>query len=187
MLGAIAGDVAGSRYEFHATKDHAFKLFKEASTFTDDTVLTVATAEVLLYGESFSDKYRSYHSRYPSRGYGGRFNKWAASKMSSPYNSFGNGSAMRVSPVGWAFEKEEEVIARAAESASVTHDHPEGIKGAESVAWCIWAGRKGKSKDEIRSTVSGKWKYNLNRTLDEIRPGYKFDETCQGSVPESIL
>jgi ADP-ribosylglycohydrolase len=187
VIGAISGDVIGSKYEFNRTKEYGFELFKAGSTYTDDTVLTVATASAVLTGEPWSAVYRRFYSRYPDRGYGGFFKKWASVGGGNPYNSFGNGSAMRVSPIGWAFDDQNMVIKKARESAEVTHNHPEGVKGAEATAWCVWAARNGRSKDFIKEEVKRRWGYELDRRLAEIRPGYKFDATCQGSVPESIL
>jgi ADP-ribosylglycohydrolase len=187
MIGAIVGDVIGSKYEFDSTKDYNFVLFKAGSTFTDDTVMSVATAEALMSGEPFQNAYRRFYSSYANRGYGGSFKKWASSGGGQPYNSWGNGSAMRVSPVGWMYDDEQKVLDMAKATAEVTHNHEEGIKGAQATAWCIWAARKGKTKIDIKEGVESKFGYNLNRKLDDIRPSYKFDVSCQGSVPESIL
>jgi len=187
MLGAIAGDIIGSAFEWNRTKLYDFGLFTPASTFTDDTVLTVAVADCILHGKDYTTTFREYGRRYPQSGWGGMFFKWLFSKDAEPYNSFGNGSAMRVSPVGFALETLEEVLAEATRSAEVSHNHPEGIKGARAIASCILLARQGESKDEIKRFVENEYGYDLNRTLDAIRPSYRFDETCQGSVPEAII
>ena len=187
MLGAIAGDIIGSVFEFNNIKSTVFPLITNESDFTDDTVLTVATADCILNNGDYSDLYRKYYRKYPGRGYGGRFQEWGNSDSLGPYNSFGNGSAMRVSPVGFAFNKIEEVLIEAKKSAEATHNHPEGIKGAQAVASCIYLARKGKKKKEIREYIISSFNYDLNDTLDNIRPEYTFDETCQGSVPQAII
>lgn len=197
MIGAIAGDIAGSIYEFHPWQGdwHEMPLFTPKCFFTDDTVLTVAVADALMachfqetgLSEKLVDNFHEYARRYPHGGYGGRFAQWLMGGERKPYNSFGNGSAMRVSPVGWAFGTLDDVEKLAAISASVTHNHPEGIKGAQAVAGSIFLARTGKSKAEIKDYVSGVYGYDLDRTLAEIRPVYRFDETCQGSVPEAII
>lgn len=187
LLGAIAGDVIGSVYEFYSTKDYDFKLFCQQSRFTDDTVMTVANADWLLTGESLSDIMQDYGNRYPNAGYGAMFMKWLKEENPQPYGSFGNGSAMRVSPVGWAFDTLEETLDTARKSAEVTHDHPEGIKGAQAVAACIYMARTGKSKAEIKKYVEETFGYDLSRTCDMIRTAYCFNTTCQGSVPESVI
>jgi ADP-ribosylglycohydrolase len=187
MLGAVAGDIVGSRFEGRPTKSKDFELFAPESTFTDDTVLTVAVAECLLQGRPYAEVLKEYYRRYPYAGYGGSFMSWAASERSGPYNSFGNGSAMRVSPVGWYYESLEEVLQQAERSAAVTHNHPEGIKGAQAVAAAIFWARKGWRKEEIRREVSQRFGYDLDRSLEEIRPRYAFDVTCQGSVPEALI
>lgn len=186
MIGAIAGDVIGSIYEWDNTKSTDFPLFGPGSRFTDDTVLTVALAEHLLTNEPYADLMRRYYRRYPGAGYGGRFHLWANAPAMGPYGSLGNGSAMRVSPVGFAFDTEAEVLERAAASAAVTHDHPEGIKGAESVALAIFRARTGASKDAIRDEIAVRFGYRLDIPLAEIAPTYAFDVTCPGSVPQAI-
>ena len=193
MLGAIAGDVIGSVYEFRNTRTTDFPLFSPGSAFTDDTVLTVAVADCILHGKDYTGTIREYGRRYADAGYGGMFRSWLRSDNSRPYNSFGNGSAMRVSPVGFAFDSLDEVLREAAASAAVTHNHPEGIKGAQAVAAAIFLARLGggpvraKTKTEIKEYIESSFGYDLSATLDEIRPGYHFDETCQGSVPQSII
>ena len=187
LCGAMAGDMIGSFYEFNATKKTDFYLFTPFSSFTDDTVMTVANADWLVTGDSLMGIMQDYGNRYPNAGYGGMFRNWLREEVPKPYNSFGNGSAMRVSPVGWAFDTLEETLEAAKQSAEVTHNHPEGIKGAQATAACIYLARTGKTKQEIKEYIEQTFGYNLNRTCDEIRPEYHFDVTCQGSVPESII
>ena len=191
IIGAIAGDVIGSAYEFNPTRDHDFALFTPKSSFTDDTVLTMANALWLIDDEQHTHErlveiMLDLCRRYPNRGYGGRFANWICAKDPQPYNSFGNGSAMRVSPVGYYAQTLEEALALAKVSAEVTHNHPEGIKGAQATAAAIFLARRGKSKQEIRDYVAQTFNYDLSRTLDEIRPTFTFDETCQRTVPEAI-
>lgn len=187
ILGAIAGDIIGSVYEFNTCKSTDFSLFNGGSRYTDDTVMTIANADWLITGDSLLGIMQDYGNRYPYVGYGGMFKSWLMEYEPKPYNSFGNGSAMRVSPIGWAFDTLEETLEVAKQSAEITHNHPEGIKGAQATAACIFMARFGKSKKEIKEYIELKFDYNLNRTCDEIRPTYLFNETCQGSVPESII
>jgi len=187
MLGAIAGDIIGSLYENLRTKRKDFRLFTPVSTFTDDTVLTVAVADALLTDNDYGSKIRAYARRYPLRGYGPKFMLWMVSTSPRPYNSLGNGSAMRVSPVAHAFKSAEEVIEHAKRSAECTHNHPEGIKGAQATALAIFMARNRASKDEIRSEISSRYGYDLSRSLDDIRPAYRINLTCPGSVPEAII
>lgn len=187
LLGAIAGDVIGSVYEANPTKELDFKLFRSHSIFTDDTVLTLAVADWLLSKGELTDTLQRYGQKYAYAGYGGSFRKWMMSPHPQPYNSWGNGSAMRVSPVGWFFETLQETLAAAKKSAEVTHNHPEGIKGAQAVAACIYLARTGTSKQEIKEYIMETFGYDLNRTYDEIHPAYRFDVSCQGSVPEAII
>jgi len=186
MLGSIAGDIIGSRYEASKVEGIDFELFTEESRFTDDTVLSVATSDAILFERPFEDAYREYTHMYPSAGYGGDYIKWAFTEDSKPYGSYGNGSAMRVSPVGFAYDDEETVMEMAKASAECTHNHEQGILGAQATAMCVLWARTGKSKDEIRAMVSERFKYNLERTLDEIRPTYSFKGSCQETVPEAI-
>ena len=187
LLGAIAGDIIGSCYERDTTKKFDFHLFTPFSRFTDDTVMTMAMADWLLTDDDLLGITRDYANRYPKAGYGCMFRRWMKESNPQPYNSFGNGSAMRVSPVGWAFDTLEETLEKAEISASITHNHPEGIKGAQATAACIFLARTGKSKQEIKEFVEKTFGYDLNRSCDDIRPDYHFDGTCQGSVPESII
>lgn len=186
-LGAIAGDIIGSVYEFCSMKEMDFPLFTDSSHFTDDTVMTVANADWLLTGDSLLGIMQDYGNRYPAAGYGGRFAEWLRSEEPQPYHSWGNGSAMRVSPVGWAFDTLDETLVAAKNSAEVTHNHPEGIKGAQATAACVYLARCGRSKQEIKEYVESTFGYDLSRTCEEIRPFYRFDESCQGTVPESII
>lgn len=187
MLGAIAGDVIGSVHEGSGTKTKDFPLFTEWSRFTDDTVLTVAVAEKLLRGGDYVDLFHACVREYPTAGYGGTFIRWAGYGHREPYNSWGNGSAMRVSPVAWAFNSLLEVEAEARRSAAVTHNHPEGVKGAQATATAVFLARTGSDKAAIRSHVEREYGYDLSAKLDDIRPSYTFDVSCQGSVPQSIV
>jgi ADP-ribosylglycohydrolase len=187
LYGAVAGDIVGSAYERRPVKTPDFPLLSPASRWTDDTVLTVATAEVLLTGGDFEEAYRRWGRRYPNAGYGRGFRHWLMSRHPEPYQSYGNGSAMRVSPVGWVCQTLDETLELARHSALPTHDHPEGIKGAQAVAAAIFLARNGASKTGIRSEIETRFGYNLGRTLEEIRPVYSFDPTCQGSVPEALI
>lgn len=186
MLGAIAGDIIGSVHEFLREKILDFPLFVEESTFTDDSVLTVAVADCLLTGSPYVEKFHEYARAYPGRGYGGGFGQWVQSGSRAPYNSWGNGAAMRVSPVGFAFGSIEEVLCEAKRSAEVTHNHPEGIRGAQATATAIFLGRQGETKDGIRKDIRDRFGYDLSRTIEDIRPTYSFNESCQGTVPEAI-
>jgi ADP-ribosylglycohydrolase len=186
MLGAIAGDIIGSVHEWQPIKTTRFRLFHPASRFTDDTVLTVALADSLLHDKPYVDLLKRYYRAYPKAGYGGTFHRWAQSDSTEPYGSWGNGSAMRVSPVGFAFGTLDEVLEQAKRSAEVTHDHPEGIKGAQAVASAIFLARTGNSKDAIRAYVETAFGYDLGTPLDEIRPRYCFEVSCQHSVPQAI-
>ena len=190
MIGAIIGDIAGSVYEWDNIKTKKFPLFSPLSFFTDDTVMTIAVAEALLSGgkeEDFIKSMKKYGEMYPDAGYGGRFIDWLFTDDIGAYNSWGNGSAMRVSPVAWHFDTLSEVEYYAKKSASVTHNHPEGIKGAQATAAAIYLARKGRSKNDIKKYIESNYNYDLSRTLDEIRPSYKFDESCQGTVPQAIV
>jgi ADP-ribosylglycohydrolase len=187
MLGAITGDIVGSVFEFNNIKTTNFNLFSTRSSFTDDTVMTIAVADCILNGKDYIEAFKYWGRKYPYAGYGGRFNHWLFSNSIEPYNSFGNGSSMRVSPVGFAFDDLDTVLNEAKKSAEVTHNHPEGIKGAQATASAIFLARQGKKKREIKSYIESQFNYNLDRTIEEIRPLYIFDETCQGTVPEAII
>ena len=187
MLGALAGDIIGSVFEHHPVKTTDFELFGSGSTFTDDTVLTVAVAHAILDDIDYAVALKSYARRYPDAGYGMSFFRWMMSADSRPYNSWGNGSAMRVGPVGFAFDSVKEVLRQAKATAAVTHNHPEGIKGAQATALAVYLGRTGAGKRQIRREIERRFEYDLHRRIDEIRPAYRFDISCQGTVPEAII
>jgi ADP-ribosylglycohydrolase len=196
MLGAIVGDIIGSPYEFdpHTIKTTDFPLFSTNSRFTDDTVMTLAVAEGVMTGygdrakteQAIICSMRKYGKRYLNAGFGNRFFTWLVRDNPKPYNSFGNGSAMRVSPVAWAYQSLKDVVVYAATSAQITHSHPEGIRGAVSTAVAIYMARNGASKDEIRKHIENSYGYDFSRTLDNIRPNYHHVESCQESVPEAM-
>jgi ADP-ribosylglycohydrolase len=187
MLGAIAGDVIGSVFEGSGSKTTDFPLLSPDNSFTDDTVLTVAIASAILDQTDYAESLRRFGCLHPNRPYGGTFRKWLDNDSLGPYNSWGNGSAMRVSPVGWAFDSVENTLLEAKRSADVTHNHSEGVRGAQAVALSIYLARRGAQKIEIRREITARFGYDLKRTADEIRPAYEFDVSCQGSVPESII
>lgn len=198
MYGAILGDIIGSPFEFdRGDKTKDFKLFSRRSHYTDDSVMTLAVCEALLkVGQDATVKeiedavissMQSWGRRYPHAGYGGYFRRWLTACHPEPYNSFGNGSAMRVSAAGWLYDSLEKTRTVAKATANVTHNHPEGIKGAEAIASAIFMARNGSSKEEIKKYIENEFHYDLNRTLDEIRPSYHMDETCQKTVPEAII
>ncbi|MEM9644973.1 MAG: ADP-ribosylglycohydrolase family protein [Planctomycetota bacterium] len=186
MIGAILGDVVGSHFEHFPTKYTDFELFSEHSFFTDDTVLTVAVADWLLHGGELHSYFHDYVERYPGAGYGGTFLHWAQCRDTEPYGSWGNGSAMRVAPVAYTQDSLDEVLQVAQRTASVTHNHPNGILGALAVAGSTFITRTGGSKDDVRRFVDNHIGYDLSRTVDSIRPQYSFDVSCDGSVPEAI-
>ena len=203
IIGAIIGDIVGSRFEWHNHRYTDFELVHKDCLFTDDTVMTIAIADWLiaknmqytnkyiydLAGDDLSSIMSEWGNKYPRAGYGAMFFRWLNTppKEQKPYNSFGNGSGMRVSPVGFYAKSLEEALLLAKESAEVTHNHPEGIKGAQAIASAIYLARTGKSKKEIKDYIEKSFGYDLNRTCDEIRPYNQFDETCQGSCPEAII
>ena len=189
MRGAIAGDVIGSRFEHFPFKYKEFPLFSRISRPTDDTVMTVAVAEALLGDGNYRAAFRRWGHRYPRAGYGGSFRKWLAlpDEEAAPYGSFGNGSAMRVSPVAWLRNTVDDVLVEAERTALPTHNHPEGIKGAQAVALAVFLARTGAGKAELRTEIEGRFGYDLSRRLDDLRPTYRFDVTCQGSVPEALI
>jgi len=189
MYGAIIGDICGSIYEFNNRKTGnpgEIDLLDPNCVYTDDTVLTCAVAEAAFGDRDYGAAILKWARRYPKESYGHNFSRWFLSENPQPYNSYGNGSAMRVSPVGWAFSTIEETRAEAKRSAECTHNHSEGIKGAEAAASAVFLARTGKTKAEIKAYIETEFGYNLGRTLDEIRPAYVFDESCQGTVPEAI-
>ncbi len=216
MIGAIVGDIVGSIYEWNNIKTKDFPLFQDKCFFTDDTVMTVAVAEAIMNGaerDDFIDAMKKYGRMYPNAGYGGRFGAWLFSDSRDPYNSFGNGSAMRVSPCGWIMDCgfcartgfwPSNARAKVSLSAEVTHNHPEGIKGAMATADAIFLSRyyfggycgdygkpidndPAECKRRIKKHIEKEYGYNLSVTLDEIRPTYKFNETCQDTVPQAII
>ena len=186
MLGAIAGDIIGSVYEFSPIKRTDFALLSKDSIFTDDTVLTVAIAESILTGKSYAAALKHWGRRYPNAGYGKNFYQWLMSRCSVAYGSWGNGSAMRVSPIGWASPTMEETLQEAALTAAPTHNHPEGIKGAQAVAGAVYMARKGQTKEEIKDWITGTIGYELPASVAAARQNYTFDVSCQGSVPQAI-
>ena len=194
MLGAIAGDIIGKPYEFHNIKTTDFPLFSEKSRFSDDTVMTIAVAQGLRQGlgdpeasrVAVIDALHAYGAWYPRAGYGGRFGQWLEENEREPYNSWGNGSAMRVSAAAWLYDDLTTVEQYAEISAAVTHNHPEGIKGAQAVAAAIFLARTGADKAQIQTYITSRYGYDLDFTLDTIRPTYTFDVSCQGSVPQAI-
>lgn len=186
MLGGIVGDIAGSVYEKKAIKTKDFPFFSKGCRYTDDTVLTCATAKVLLDGGSYSDTYADFALRYPRRGYGRSFTQWVQAWEREPYNSFGNGSATRVGPLGWVFREGHTLLWDAKRSAQCTHNHPEGIRGAQAVAMAVHLARIGRGKDIIKDEMESFFGYDLSRSVDEIRVDYALDVTCHGSVPQAI-
>ena len=187
VIGAIAGDIIGSVYEFNQIKIKDFPLFQFGCSFTADTVLTIAVADAILRGRPYLVSIRELGRRYPRAGYGGLFLDWLFSGHPEPYNSWGNGSAMRVSPVGFAFDNRDEVLREARISAEITHNHPEGIKGAQATALAVFLARTGSTREEIRAEINLRFGYNLEQSVDDIRPEYSFDVSCQGSVPHAII
>jgi ADP-ribosylglycohydrolase len=187
MIGAIAGDIIGSIYEFSPIKTKDFPLFSHDCRFTDDSVLTIAIARAIMDDGDYRRALRDLGREYPNAGYGGSFRHWLASSDPKPYDSWGNGAAMRVSPIGFAFETIDEVLLQAARTAEVSHDHPEGVKGAQATALAIFLGRTTHDKSLIRAEIAERFGYDLDRTVESIRPSYAFDVSCQGTVPEAII
>jgi ADP-ribosylglycohydrolase len=187
MIGAIAGDIIGSVYEFVGIKPESdFPLFTEESCFTDDTVLTAALADSILTGINYKIRIKEFARLYSDCSYGSSFVKWAFGSSYKPYNSWGNGSAMRVSPVAWAYNDIDSVLGKAKESAAITHNHPEGIKGAQATALAIFLARIGTAKKEIKGQIETRFGYNLDFDLEDLRKNYSFNESCQGTVPQAI-
>lgn len=186
MIGAIAGDIIGSIYEFNNIKKKDFRLFSKKCFFTDDSVLTIALAESIMEDVPYVKNLKTYCHRYPRAGYGDSFQAWAISKNSKPYNSWGNGAAMRISPVGFVYNDLDTVLKKAEEFTAITHSHPEGIKGGQATAAAIFLARTGKTKQEIKEFIEKKFHYDLSKHVDEIRPYYTFDESSQGTVPQAI-
>lgn len=186
MWGAIIGDVVGSLFERFNHKNKEFELFHALSHYTDDTVMTIATMDALLKDIPFEVAYKEWYRKYPMAGFGQRFREWGKDDSYEPLRSYGNGSAMRVSPVAYWKETLDEVLDLATQSTNITHNHPEGVKGARAVASVIFLARSNKSKDEIKKHIEDTYHYDLSETTDSIRSWYKFDVTCQGSVPQAI-
>jgi ADP-ribosylglycohydrolase len=189
MIGAIIGDISGSTYEFSGNKNIAVPLLPADSNYTDDTIMTVGTATAILSHGDYKRAYLEMGRRYPDPmgGYGIRFSSWLRQPDPPPYDSWGNGSAMRVSPVGWAYPTVEDVLAEAERSAAVSHNHPEGIKGAQATAAAVWLARSGSSKEEIRAFIERRFGYNLSRTANQVRSFYVFNESCEKTVPEALI
>lgn len=189
MLGAVIGDIAGSIYEFEPVKTKDFPFLGEGCFYTDDTVCTAAVADILMSDLSAASTLQEWCRRHPGRGYGGMFANWIHRDPPAPYGSFGNGAAMRVSPAAFLYRRSElaDALAAADRVTAVTHDHPEGIKGAQATTHAIWLAFAGTAAPDIRETVAATYGYDLSRGVDDIRPGYEFDETCQGTVPAAIV
>ena len=190
MLGAVIGDIAGSRFEFDNYRHTDFDIFSPDSDFTDDTICTVAIADWVLQGcnDNLASILQGWCRAYPcpKGAYGGRFSQWIEWKDPEPYNSWGNGSAMRVSAVGWAFATLEETLHFAEQSAAVTHNHPEGIKGAQAVAAAVFWARTGMGKAQLKENITRQFGYDLSQSCDQIRPHYHFNESCQDTVPQAV-
>jgi ADP-ribosylglycohydrolase len=188
MLGAIVGDIVGSFYEFAHWKKRDFQpLFHPKADFTDDTVCTVAVAQALLENRDPAACLREWCRRYPGRGYGGRFRRWITDDRMGPYGSYGNGAAMRVSPAGFLAGTLDEALAMARRVTEVTHDHPEGLKGAAATTHAIFLARQGANANDIRAAITATYGYDLSRRVAEIRADYGFRESCQETVPEAII
>lgn len=187
MIGAIAGDVIGSVHEGTRQKVKEFPLFVPGSRFTDDTVLTVAVARAVRASEDYAASIRRWGRRYPDAGYGGWFRRWLMQDDAGPYNSYGNGSAMRVAAIGWAHDDLDDVLSEAKRSAEVTHNHPEGIKGAQAVAATILSARSGRTREQIAALLADRFGYDCSTRLDELRRRDGFDVTCQGTVPAAAV
>jgi len=189
MKGAIIGDIIGAPYEFLAIKNKDFDLFDPDrwQHTTDDSILTFAIADKLINGGNYQESLLKWSKKHPDQSWGTSYARWFKSDNHQPYNSFGNGSAMRVSPVGWLFNTLEETLEEAKKSAEVTHNHPEGIKGAQAVATAIFMARNKATKEEIKKYIEDTFEYNLSRKYADFQPDYTFDVTCQGSVPEAII
>lgn len=191
ILGAICGDIIGSTREFHPIKTKDFKLFEEESRFTDDTVMTLAISNWLIEDKTSEkvliNQLQYWGNKYPNSGYGGMFRRWLKEDNPEPYESWANGSAMRVSPCSWVANSLEESQKLAKMSSVVTHNHPEGIKGALATSDAIYLAKDGASKEKIKCHIESEYNYDLSRSVDEIKNNYSFDVSCAGSVPESII
>lgn len=187
MIGAIIGDIIGSRFERFNYKGKDFELFHESCRMTDDSILTLAVADAFMNGKSYCDIVLEYARENPLAGYGGSFVNWVDSSDHKPYNSWGNGSAMRVSALSWLIDDMDILMEEAKKSAEITHNHPEGIKGAQAIAAAVLLARQEKTKEEIKQYIEDNFKYDLNRTVKFLNETYQFDVSCQGSVPEAII
>lgn len=187
MLGAIIGDIVGSRFERYNHKSKDFQLFHESCRMTDDSILTLAVADAFMNNRSYKDAVLEYARENPLAGYGGSFVGWVDSSDHKPYNSWGNGSAMRVSALSWLIDDMDKLMEEAKKSAEITHNHPEGIKGAQAIAAAVLLARQRKAKEEIKSYIETTFGYDLNRTVKFLNETYDFDVSCQGSVPEAII
>lgn len=187
MYGAIIGDIAGSKYEFLGYKKYPKTILDKNCFYTDDTVMTVAIADALIKARDVAKTMKQYGRKYPDKGYGGTFGRWLKDQDCTPYFSYGNGAAMRVSPVAWMSDKWYEIIDLATRVTVVTHNHPEGIRGAQATVTAIYMAKKHYNKDEIKAYIEDEFNYDLSFTLNEIRPYYHFNETCQDTVPEAIV
>ena len=186
MIGAIAGDIIGSVYEWNNIKTKEFVLFSDRCFFTDDTILTIALADSILTGRPYVENLKAFFRWYPHCGYGGSFCQWARGRDSAPYNSWGNGAAMRISPAGYAYNDLNTVMEKAKEFTQITHSHPEGIRGGQATAAAVFLARTGRTKAYIRDFIETRFQYDLSRHVDEIRPAYRFDVSCQGTVPQAV-
>ena len=187
MLGAIAGDIIGSIYEAAPVKTKDFLLFGHGVRFTDDTVCPVAIADALLSGGDFADFLRAYVRRYPGRGYGGMFVRWAHAPGMPAYGSWGNGAAMRVSAIAWLASDEAAALATAARTAAVSHDHPDAIAGAQAAVLAAWLARHGAAPGSIRQEIAERFGYDLAQSVEQIRTWYTFDISCKGTVPPALV
>jgi len=186
MIGAVAGDIIGSVYEWNNIKTKDFVLFSDQCFFTDDSILTIALADSILQSTPYVNNLKRFYYWYPNGGYGSSFHQWALDKNSEPYNSWGNGAAMRISPVGYVYNDLDIVLEKAEEFTRITHNHPEGIKGGQATAAAIFLSRTGKSKALIKEYIETKFQYDLSKHVDEIRQSYTFDVSSQGTVPQAI-
>lgn len=187
MIGAIAGDIIGSMYELHSIKTTKFPLFKFGSIYTDDSITTIAIANAILSQTDYASNLKYFGRMFSNAGYGHNFYKWLFSESNDPYNSWGNGAAMRVSPIGFAFNDLNTVLQEAKKSALVTHNHLEGIKGAQVTAASVFMAKTNKSKQEIKDFIESEYKYDLSESVRSLQATYKFDNSCQGTVPQAII
>lgn len=187
MIGAIVGDVIGSRFERFNHKSKNFELFHESCRMTDDSILTLAVADAFMNKKDYAHTVKEYGRENPLAGYGGSFIAWLDNPVSEPYNSWGNGSAMRVSSLAWLIDDMAELMDEAKRSAEITHNHPEGIKGAQAIAAAVFLARKKHTKEQIKEYIEKTFGYDLNRSVNSLVETYKFDVSCQGSVPEAII